>query len=48
MVVKTIGSGTINLTFQQIGVEIWVNFIQSKLPAQDPLRLVQEMFKNNY
>lgn len=37
-----------NLHHQELAVETWVNYIQSKLPPDDPLRIVRDMFKRNY
>jgi len=36
-----------NLHFQELGVQVWVNYISAKLPPQDPLRIIQEIFKRN-
>eukprot|EP00092_Neocalanus_flemingeri_P017390 GFUD01018810.1.p1 GENE.GFUD01018810.1~~GFUD01018810.1.p1 ORF type:complete len:603 (-),score=205.48 GFUD01018810.1:142-1752(-) len=31
----------------ELAVQIWVNYISPKLPAEDPLRIIQKNFKNN-
>jgi len=36
-----------NQHFQELGVQVWVNYISAKLPPQDPLRIIQEIFKRN-
>ena len=33
---------------QELGVQIWVNYIQSMIPPEDPLRVIQEVLKRNY
>jgi len=37
-----------NLHFQELSVQIWINYIQEKLPNEDPLRIIQSIFKQNY
>lgn len=37
-----------NLHFQELGVQIWVNYIQSMIPPEDPLRVIQDVLKRNY
>jgi len=36
-----------NLHFQELGVQIWINYIQAKLPPLDPLRIIQDIFRRN-
>jgi hypothetical protein len=31
-----------------LGVQIWVNYIQSMVPPEDSLRVIQEILKRNY
>lgn len=37
-----------NIHFQELGVQIWVNYIQARLPPQDPLRIIQEVFSRSH
>ena len=32
---------------QELGVQVWVNYVQARLPNEDPLRIIQEIFKRN-
>ncbi|XP_023332317.1 uncharacterized protein LOC111704327 [Eurytemora carolleeae] len=36
-----------NIHFQELGVQVWVNYVQARLPNEDPLRIIQEIFKRN-
>merc|ERR1711860_413396 len=37
-----------NLHYQDLGVEIWIHFIQAKLETTDALRIIQTIFKRNH
>ena len=37
----------INL-MQELATEIWINFVLPRIPKDDPLRLIQNNFKNSY
>ena len=33
---------------QELATEIWINFVLPRIPKDDPLRLIQNNFKNSY